>query len=287
MNTDLESFPINPRSDARTSPRSNASTLQRFNALHSSAFTLVELLVVISIIAILAAMLLPVISAVKQKGRIAKAKTEVTLILAAIHDYESAYNRFPCSATTMAAAAGATGGAVDFTFGGTFKTPTGTTLVGTLNSLNNWQTNNAEVIAILMDIPVGVNAGHVKNPQGTKFLNASMVGDSISPGVGADGVYRDPWGQPYVITVDLNNDNRARDGFYRLASVSSTNTTVPTGTGYNGLVNSIGGDAYECNDTVMVWSAGPDKTIDPGPTANSTGNANQGANKDNILSWKQ
>ena len=42
-----------------------------------------------------------------------------------------------------------------------------------------------------------------------------MTNDTNSPGVGPDGVYRDPWGNPYVITIDLNYDEKARDGFYR------------------------------------------------------------------------
>ena len=39
-------------------------------------------------------------------------------------------------------------------------------------------------------------------------------------------------------------------------------------------------DYFECNSPVMVWSAGPDKMIDP------TSPATKGANKDNVLSWK-
>jgi hypothetical protein len=34
------------------------------------------------------------------------------------------------------------------------------------------------------------------------------------PGVGTDLVYRDPWGNPYIITLDLNYDEKARDACY-------------------------------------------------------------------------
>ena len=47
------------------------------------------------------------------------------------------------------------------------------------------------------------------------YLNATRPGDTNTPGVGPDGVYRDPWGNPYIITVDLNYDDKARDAFYR------------------------------------------------------------------------
>jgi len=41
-----------------------------------------------------------------------------------------------------------------------------------------------------------------------------------------------------------------------------------------------GNPVYEANAPVMVWSAGPDRMIDPAEKAN------RGANKDNIISWK-
>jgi hypothetical protein len=36
----------------------------------------------------------------------------------------------------------------------------------------------------------------------------------------------------------------------------------------------------------MVWSAGPDKMVDPNLGGSLNGKANKGANKDNVLSWK-
>ena len=48
------------------------------------------------------------------------------------------------------------------------------------------------------------NVSYQKNPQQTIFLNAKMVADTNTwPGVGPDLVYRDPWGNPYVITHGL------------------------------------------------------------------------------------
>jgi hypothetical protein len=124
-----------------------------------------------------------------------------------------------------------------------------------------------------------VNKGHVKNPQKTKFLDAPMVGDAISPGIGTDGVFRDPWGSPYVISLDLNANGKCRDAFYALRAVSQQ--TGPSG--FNGLLNSLdangAGDNFEVNGTVMVWSLGPDKS------ASTSQPANAGANRDNVLSW--
>ena len=54
--------------------------------------------------------------------------------------------------------------------------------------------------------------------------------------------------------------------------------------GWNGLTRDTtqypSGDFFEAARSVMVWSLGPDGDADP------TVNANQGANKDNILSWQ-
>ena len=148
---------------------------------------------------------------------------------------------------------------------------------------------NAEVIAILMDLTnypgtstPTININYQKNPQQTPFLNAKMSGDTSSPGVGTDLVYRDPWGNPYVITMDLNYDEMCKDAFYCSGAVSQ----VSGGTGYNGLIDPTdpaGNDNnFEYRGKIMVWSAGPDGKIDnSGPV-----NAISGVNKDNVLSWK-
>jgi prepilin-type N-terminal cleavage/methylation domain-containing protein len=281
-------------------PAAQCRQMQSTSATRSG-FTLIELLVVISIIAILAALLLPVLSRVKVKAQIGKAQMEVGKIANAIHSYESDYSKFPVSAAAMSQASAA---AQDFTYG-TFGLPDSNkpTLPGgsvypilAVNASGGqlaYQTNNSEVMAVLLDVEnwpatpgiATINKGHVKNPQRNKYLTANMAGDNMSPGVGQDGVFRDPWGLPYFITIDLNYDEKARDSFYRQRTVSQSSGPA----GYNGLSNSHtpptppdgNSDYFECNSPVMVWSAGPDKMVNP------QANAISGVNKDNVLSWKQ
>jgi prepilin-type N-terminal cleavage/methylation domain-containing protein len=267
------------------------------------AFTLVELLVVISIIAILAALLLPALARVKVKAQVKRAQLEVGSIANAIHTYESDYSKFPVSAAVMSAVS-ASGD--DFTYGtkgvacvgpgganavdAGFSKPGGLAQVTTAGA-GTTQTNNAEVMAVLLDVVswpnsptvATINKDHVKNPNKTHYLNANMAPDNKSPGVGQDGTYRDPWGNPYIITIDVNYDDKARDAFYSDPNVSADQSDSNTPKrGLNGLIpRAVGASTvYEANAPVMVWSAGPDKLIDPSALATA------GANKDNIISWK-
>jgi prepilin-type N-terminal cleavage/methylation domain-containing protein len=256
------------------------------------AFTLIELLVVISIIGILAALLLPVLSRVKIKTLVKKAQIEASQIANAIHSYESDYSKFPVD-TYLAGKAATANPSEDLTYGGTFKTPSGATYAvkpsATVTATN---LPNSEIMAVLLNAqswPIApnvptLNQGYVKNPQKTLYLTATMAPDTNSPGVGPDGIYRDPWKNPYVITIDANYDEKARDAFYSLLGVSADLADPNTPKrGLNGLIPTVVNNKtyYEANSPVMVWSAGPDGMIDPGQ------DANHGANKDNVLSWKQ
>jgi hypothetical protein len=152
-----------------------------------------------------------------------------------------------------------------------------------------YQTNNSEIMSVLLDqetfpsngLPT-INKFHVKNPQRNAFLNAKINSVATGPGVGSDLVYRDPWGHPYVITLDLNYDEKTRDWLYRRQTVSQIRSGAPGG--FDGLTDSIdpagNGNNYEANGPIMVWSAGPDGMIDPNTVAT------KGVNKDNVVSWK-
>jgi len=163
----------------------------------------------------------------RQQAYIRAPRSKSKNLESAISKYEADYSRYPASPKAREAAKDG-----DFTFGTMNLSPVAPALLKDRKGNNlplientpggsDYENSNAEVMSALMDSEKyrytmkTPNFGHVLNPNKAIYLNVKEVSDFKSPGVGQDGVYRDPWGNPYIITLDLNGDNKCRDAFYK------------------------------------------------------------------------
>ena len=223
------------------------------------AMTLIELLLVVVVFFVLAAMLMPVSP---HQGRLAKkikAQFEMADLANAVESYEAEYNRLPLanSATNKDVTYGISSADIQG-----FKAIDGTSLIAA----------HSDLILVLMDMDSGANAGHQLNPKQIKFLNPKIAADAKSSGFSSiDHQYRDPWGNPYVVSLDASLDGGLRDAVVSCQDLFANH--APTT-----LMNTNG--IYAWRGKVMVWSRGQDGK------ANMSVPANDGANKDNLVGWK-
>jgi prepilin-type N-terminal cleavage/methylation domain-containing protein len=144
---------------------------------HTSAFTLIEILVVMTLIAILVGIGVPAFTSVMEQARKTQAKNEEQQIIAAVNAYYTEYGKYPLPA----------GGGADTTYG-------------------SGGTSNGELFYTLRAVTGGtMNAADAANPRKIVFIQPPVSKDQTKPRSGvqtATSIWYDPWGSPYNIRID-------------------------------------------------------------------------------------
>jgi prepilin-type N-terminal cleavage/methylation domain-containing protein len=148
----------------------------RKNGIRSgqAGFTLVELLVVISIIGMLAGLMSVAIPKAMEAGKKAKAKGELTAIVAAVKAYNQEYGQWPVAKSQMDSVA---------------------------DEYNSWygppttESESKDLMKILSGDMTVQKDGQTMNPKGVRFLEGAKT----------DGTFQDPWGNQYCVKMDTND----------------------------------------------------------------------------------
>jgi len=139
----------------------------------STGFSLVELLVVVSIIGLLVGLAATAVPKALDAGDKAKAKGDLTAIVAAVKAYKQEYGQWPVAKSKMDQAS---------------------------DEFNSWygppttKQESMDLMKILSGDMTIQKEGQTMNPKGVRFLE----------GAKADGTFQDPWGTQYCVKMDTN-----------------------------------------------------------------------------------
>lgn len=153
------------------------------NRTSRQAFTLIEMLVVISIIAILASLTFTALSTAVLTSKKNVAGTEARSVAMAIEKFYNDYKYLPVPPADQGYKPGPGGG--DF---------------GDEQVQPFTEEESKKIIQTLMAIPEGYNQGHQLNPRKTVYLDLSTPT--------GDGTLEDPWGNQYRIKMDRDFNNK-------------------------------------------------------------------------------
>ncbi len=225
--------------------------------LHS-AFTLIELIAVITIISILMALLLPYIAGAKESARRTEAGVAIRDVANACRSYYTDYSKFPPVDAAKNTAAATTNGYMSF----------GDKTNGKCKVENN------VLFDILRGISRGDNVDHIYNKRQQKYISQKKAVDKKLPRNGfvdgsefpaaQAGQLMDPWGAQYciILETDGNEEIDMSDFFTDLTGAS--NVVRHTAVGFSmGKDSKIGGKDYEnklrkpnsteAHDDVVSW----------------------------------
>jgi len=195
------------------------------------AFTLIELLTVIAIIAVLMGLLFPAVGAAQEAARKTQAKNDLVNMVNSIKAYYTEYGKYPM--TTAVSSSG--------------KYEEG---------------NNDQLFNVLRGLSTLTGEQLALNPRKIVFIEtptAKGTGDKKKGGIGDTGSqlgkYLDPWGNPYRIWIDFNYDNEVENPYTSNAGFAPNLTTgvVAMSAGKDNFFGSGNKNATTAVDDVLSW----------------------------------
>ena len=187
-----------------------------------AAFTLVELLVVVTIIGLLVGLISVAVPKAIESGMNAKAKGELTAIVAAVKAYKQEYGQWPVAKSKMDAVA---------------------------DEYNSWygpptqEQESKDLMKILSGDITVQKEGQTMNPKGVRFLE----------GANTDGTFQDPWGKQYCVKMDTNESGGLE---YYGTSGTQENirvTVIAISLGKNGIQEDPDKRVTRTCDDVFSW----------------------------------
>jgi type II secretory pathway pseudopilin PulG len=231
-------------------------SVRKFSSLHAftakqreraSAFTLLELLVVITIIIVLVSMLFPAFRGIQDQAKRTQAKNDLNQIVTAISAFYTEYGRYPVAPATTSDQTATYGAGTD-----------NSVVFNVLrNDVNHGDKDNVKAL----------------NPRQIVFIEPPMAKDQVQPKLGIKfltGIWFDPWGYQYKVTIDANY-NAVTNAPANYVDLKTTYATVDPDTGVR--------------TGAISWTLGADNTY--GDNNNGYyKDPDSGIQSDDVVSWQ-
>lgn len=187
----------------------------------STGFSLVELLVVVSIIGLLVGLAATAVPKALDAGDKAKAKGDLTAIVAAVKAYKQEYGQWPVAKSKMDQAS---------------------------DEFNSWygppttKQESMDLMKILSGDMTIQKEGQTMNPKGVRFLEGAKT----------DGTFQDPWGTQYCVKMDTNDSGGLE--YYGTGNQENIRVSViAVSLGKNGTQEDPDKKATKTCDDVFSW----------------------------------
>jgi type II secretory pathway pseudopilin PulG len=182
----------------------------------------VELLVVVGLIGLLVGLISVAVPKAIESGMKAKAKGELTAIVAAVKAYKQEYGQWPVAKSKMDSVADE--------YGSWYGPPT-------------TESESKDLMIILSGDMTVQKDGQTMNPKGVRFLEGAQT----------DGTFQDPWGKQYCVKMDTNDSGGLE---YYASSSTQENirvSVIAVSLGKNGTQEDPDKKVTKTCDDVYSW----------------------------------